>query len=87
MPLLRLNSLRGRLILLVALAITPMAAMTVLTGLREREHAIEVARENLQRVANLAAANEAQSLEGARQILRDLSSIPDVLAIRRTAAC
>ncbi|QGZ42472.1 signal transduction histidine kinase [Pseudoduganella flava] len=74
-----MNSLRGRLILLVALAITPMAAMTVLTGLREREHAIEVARENLQRVANLAAANEAQSIEGARQILRDLSSIPDLL--------
>ncbi|WUR15485.1 ATP-binding protein [[Empedobacter] haloabium] len=75
----RLNSLRGRLILLVALAITPMAAMTVLTGVREREHAIEVARENLQRVANLAAANEAQSIEGARQILRDLSSVPDLL--------
>ncbi|QBI05075.1 response regulator [Pseudoduganella albidiflava] len=56
-----------------------MAAMTVLTGVREREHAIDVARENLQRVANLAAANEAQSLEGARQILRDLSSIPDLL--------
>ena len=75
----RLNSLRARLILLVALAITPMAAMTVLTGLREREHAIEVARENLQRLANLAAANEAQSIEGARQILRDLSSVPDLL--------
>ncbi|MBB3219317.1 hybrid sensor histidine kinase/response regulator [Pseudoduganella umbonata] len=75
----RLNSLRARLILLVALAITPMAAMTVLTGVREREHAIDVARENLQRLANLAAANEAQSLEGARQILRDLSSIPDLL--------
>ncbi|WP_338760571.1 ATP-binding protein [Massilia sp. METH4] len=75
----RLNSLRARLILLVALAITPMAAMTVLTGVREREHAIDVARENLQRVANLAAANEAQSIEGARQILRDLSSIPDLL--------
>ncbi|QBQ39199.1 response regulator [Pseudoduganella plicata] len=57
-----------------------MAAMTVMTGVREREHAIEVARENLQRVANLAAANEAQSIEGARQILRDLSSVPDVLA-------
>ncbi|GGY59971.1 hybrid sensor histidine kinase/response regulator [Pseudoduganella albidiflava] len=75
----RLSSLRARLILLVGLAITPMAAMTVLTGVREREHAIDVARENLQRVANLAAANEAQSLEGARQILRDLSSIPDLL--------
>nr|WP_229430000.1 ATP-binding protein [Pseudoduganella umbonata] len=74
-----MNSLRARLILLVALAITPMAAMTVLTGVREREHAIDVARENLQRLANLAAANEAQSLEGARQILRDLSSIPDLL--------
>ncbi len=73
------HTLRGRLILLVMLAITPMAVMTVLTGVREREHAIEVARENLQRVANLAAANEAQSLESARQILRDLSSIPDLL--------
>ncbi|TWI69672.1 signal transduction histidine kinase [Pseudoduganella lurida] len=74
-----LNSLRGRLMLLVVLAIAPMAAMTVLSGMREREHAIDVARENLQRLANLAAANEAQSLEGARQILRDLSSIPDIL--------
>ncbi|MET0321115.1 MAG: ATP-binding protein [Duganella sp.] len=77
--LFRLNSLRGRLLLLVALAIAPIAVMTVVSGMREHGHAIEVAEENLQRLTNLAAANEAQSLESARQILRDLSSVPDLL--------
>jgi len=76
--LFQLNSLRSRLILLVALAIAPIAVMTLVGGVREREHAIEVAEENLQRLTNLAAANEAQSIEGARQILRDLASIPDL---------
>ncbi|MES2149967.1 MAG: ATP-binding protein [Pseudomonadota bacterium] len=75
-----LNSLRSRLILLVVLAIAPTALMTVVNGLREREHAIEVAEENLQRLTNLAAANEAQSIERARQILRDVASVPDLLA-------
>ncbi|HEY0489444.1 MAG TPA: ATP-binding protein [Telluria sp.] len=76
----RLNSLRWRLLLLVGLAIAPMVAMTVAVGIQERENALASARQNLQRLANLAAANEAQSLEGAHQILRDLSSIPDVTA-------
>jgi len=76
--LFQLNSLRSRLILLVALAIAPIAVMTLISGVREREHAVEVAEENLQRLTNLAAANEAQSIEGARQILRDLASIPDL---------
>lgn len=43
--LFQLNSLRSRLILLVALAIAPIAVMTVIGGVREREHAIEVAEE------------------------------------------
>ncbi|GEM_PF-436132 len=72
------SSLRRRLLLLVALAMAPMVAMTVATGMRERSHAIEAARENLQRLANLAAANEAKSIDGAMQILRDLSSVPMV---------
>ena len=33
----RLNSLRSRLMLLVALAITPIASVTVRGGLRERD--------------------------------------------------
>lgn len=77
--LLQLNSLRSRLVLLVLLAIAPIAVMTVVSGMRERAHAVEVAEENLQRLTNLAAANEAQSIAGARQILRDLASIPDLL--------
>jgi signal transduction histidine kinase/CheY-like chemotaxis protein len=74
----KLNSLRWRLLLLVALAIAPLVAMTIAAGIREREHALASARENLQRLANLAGANEAQSLESAMQILRDLSSVPAV---------
>jgi signal transduction histidine kinase/CheY-like chemotaxis protein len=79
----RLMSLRSRLMLLVALAMTPTAIMTVLSGLREHAHAIKVSEENLQRLTSLAAANEAQSIEGARQILSDLSSVPDLLSDNR----
>ena len=70
-----LLSLRWRLLLLVALAIAPLIGMTLAVGIREREHALTSAQENLQRLANLAAANEAQSIEQALQILRDLSSV------------
>ncbi len=76
----RLNGLRSRLMLLVALAITPIAVMTVLSGIREREHAIHESEQNLRRLTGLAAANEAQSIDGARQILVDLSSVPDLLS-------
>jgi HAMP domain-containing protein len=76
---LRLNSLRSRLMLLVALAITPIAIMTVVGGIREREQAVRASEENLRRLTRLAAANEAQSIERARQILVDLSSVPDLL--------
>jgi signal transduction histidine kinase/ActR/RegA family two-component response regulator len=76
---LRPNSLRSRLMLLVALAITPLAIMTVLGGLREREQAINDSEENLRRLTSLAAANVAKSIEGARQILVDLSSVPDLM--------
>jgi signal transduction histidine kinase len=76
---LRPNSLRSRLMLLVALALTPLAIMTVLGGLREREQAIKQSEENLRRLTSLAAANVAKSIEGARQILVDLSSVPNLM--------
>lgn len=76
---LKLNSLRSRLILLVALAITPSMMMTAYTGWRERQQAIKTAEANLQRLTNLAAANEAQSIKNARQILMDLSGVPSLL--------
>jgi len=74
------KSLRSRLFLLVVLAIAPTAIMTGVGGIRERYHAVESAEENLQRLTNLAAANEAQSIAAARQILRDLASVPDLVA-------
>ncbi|WP_373986756.1 ATP-binding protein [Duganella sp. BuS-21] len=77
--LFQLNSLRSRLVLLVLLAIAPITVMTFVNGARERTHAVETAEDNLQRLTNLAAANEAQSIAGARQMLRDLASIPDLL--------
>ena len=78
--LLKLNSLRAHLMLLVLLAIAPSAVMTALNGWHARLHSVKIAQENLQRLTNLAAANEAQSIERGRQILRDLSAIPDLLA-------
>jgi signal transduction histidine kinase/ActR/RegA family two-component response regulator len=81
----RLNSLRSRLMLLVALALMPLAVMTILSGIREREHAIQASEENLRRLTGMAAANEAQSIEGARQILVDLASVPDLMG--DTAKC
>jgi len=80
-----LNSLRSRLMLLVALALLPLAAMTILSGVHEREHAIRASEENLRRLTGMAAANEAQSIEGARQILVDLASVPDLL--KDTSRC
>jgi signal transduction histidine kinase/CheY-like chemotaxis protein len=76
----RLNGLRSRLMLLVALAITPIAVMTLLSGIREREHAVHESEQNLRRLTGLAAANEAQSIDGARQILVDVSSVPDLMS-------
>jgi len=80
-----LNSLRSRLMLLVALAMTPLALMTILSGVHERERAIRASEEHLRRLTGLAAANEAQSIQGARQILVDLASVPDLL--KDTAKC
>jgi signal transduction histidine kinase len=77
---LTLNSLRSRLMLVVALAIAPSVLLTAHTGWRERQQAIATAEENMQRLTRLAAANEAQSLKSARQILSDLSGVSDLLA-------
>lgn len=74
-----MQAMRWRLLLLVTLALLPMLALTAAVVLRERGNAISAARDNLQSLANLAAASEAQSLDTASQILRDLSSVPVVI--------
>ncbi|MGN6388807.1 MAG: diguanylate cyclase domain-containing protein, partial [Burkholderiaceae bacterium] len=74
------DSLRGRLLLLVVFAMVPVTLLTVHSGWRDRQETVRAAEENLQRVTNLAAANEARLIEGARQFLTALASVPDVLA-------
>jgi signal transduction histidine kinase/ActR/RegA family two-component response regulator len=76
----RLNSLRSRLLWIVALAIAPSVLVTIYTGWNERQNAIAAAQENLQRLTRLAAVNEAQSINSARQLLMDLSDVPDLVA-------
>src|SRR5205085_2600449 len=44
-----------------------------------REHAVRQSEENLRSRTGMEAAKEAQSLEGARQIMVDLASVPDLL--------
>jgi signal transduction histidine kinase/ActR/RegA family two-component response regulator len=76
----KLNSLRSRLMLLVALAILPSVLMTFYSGWKERYNVIQTAEESQQRLTILAAENMAQSLHSARQTLIDLSNAPDLLS-------
>ncbi len=76
---LKLDSLRSRLVLLVALAIAPSAVMTIYTGWKEHQNTIAATQENLQRLTNLASINEAHSIHSAQQLLRDLSDVPELL--------
>lgn len=75
-----LPSLRSRLVLLVALAILPTAVMVLVNTWQELGNSLQAAEDNLLRVTRLAAANEANSVENARQILQDLSSVPDLFS-------
>ncbi len=74
-----LDSLRSRLLLLVVLSLLPPIGLTIYGATRERQHAIDVAESDLQRLTGLAAASEAKSIEGARQFLIALSDVPDLL--------
>jgi diguanylate cyclase (GGDEF)-like protein/PAS domain S-box-containing protein len=76
---LALNSLRVRLLLLVLLATIPSTLMSVYSGWMDRVNAINSAKESLQRLAELAAATEARSLENARKLLSDLAKSQEVL--------
>lgn len=72
------RSLRSRFLFLVLLAVVPIVALTIHSASKERERAIDAAKQNLQRLTQLAAANEAKTIEGGRQLLMALSRIPDV---------
>ena len=73
------DSLGRRLLLLVVLALLPSIGLTIFGAMRERQHAVQVAESDLQRLTGLAAASEANTLEGVHQFLVALSDVPDLM--------
>lgn len=73
-----LDSLRSRLLLLVLLAMVPPVVLNVVGAWQQREREVEAAKEQLQRMAHLAAANEERFFDGGRQLLMTLADVPEV---------
>ena len=78
MPIRTLNT-RGRIVLLVVLAALPALVFTVYSTQDERTRAEAQARQELRRLVRLAAHQQAQIIEGARQTLVAISLVPSVV--------
>ncbi len=74
-----LASLRGRLIILVLLAVLPALALVIYNAFEERDRGREEAREDALRVARMAARNHDQLLESTRQLLATLAQVKEVI--------
>ncbi len=70
---------RSRIILLVVLAALPALAFTLYSAWDERARAEAHARQELRRLVTLAAHQQAQIIEGARQTLVAMSLVPSVV--------
>ena len=79
-------STRGRVAVVVVLSAVPALAWMVYGALEQRSVAEAHAREDLQRYARLAAKQQEQTLEGARQLLFTLSEMAPTL-MRDRQAC
>jgi len=75
---------RARIALLVVLAALPTLALTIYGSLDERERAVANARKDMQKLATLAARQQARIVANARQTLVALTLIPP--ALRQTRA-
>src|SRR5262245_49387416 len=80
------SSLRVRLFLLVVLAVLPALGAIFYSDLEQRRWAAAQAQEDALRLVQLAAADQAQLLQGAHQLLIALAQLP---AVREgdTVAC
>ncbi|MDZ8183383.1 MAG: PAS domain S-box protein [Nostoc sp. ChiSLP02] len=73
-----LCSLRTRLMLLFFLAVIPALGSILYTATAQRQSAAIEAQENLLRLVKVAAANQRQTTEAARQLLIALAQMPDI---------
>ena len=72
------RGLRGRLMLLVGLAVVPALAILVVDGLRARSSAREEAAEDAVTIAREIAADQSRYLDDTRQLLITLNQVPDI---------
>ena len=72
------SSLRGRLVLVVVLAVVPSLALIYYNAREQRRAAIAVATEDVARIARLTTANYGGVIDGVRQLLIALAQHPDV---------
>lgn len=71
-------TLRGRLVVLVLLAVIPALGLVLQTASAQRRAAETEVRESLLRVAKSTAINQRQAIEGGRQLLIVLSQLPEI---------
>ena len=82
----RLRSLRLRVIGLLILALLPVFGLMVYSASESRRRALEETQNSALRMTELAAANQRQLIDGARDILITLAQIPAIQSQDR-AAC
>lgn len=82
----RLRSLRLRVLGLLLLALLPAFALMVFTASESRQRALQETQDSALRMTELAAANQRQLIDGARDILIPLAQIPAIQSQDR-AAC
>lgn len=75
----RLQSLRLRVLVLVALVLVPALLLILLSSQQLRKARIADVERDAQRIARTAAEEEDRLIEGARQLLTTLSRLPEVI--------
>jgi len=80
------SSLRGRLLLLVLLAILPASGLILYTAWEQRRQATSEAQQKALHLAAIAAADHERLIEGARQLLAGLARLSEVRT-RDSRAC
>jgi len=75
-----LPGLRGRLILLVLLAVLPAFALTWYTGWEDRQRQRASVADDTVAFARIVANDQERAIDGTRQVLSDLAVIPEVRA-------
>jgi len=73
-----LGGLRGRLVLVVLIAIVPSLVLIYYNARKQRATAVDQAQEDVARITRLTAADCGRVIEGAHQLLIAVAELPDV---------